>query len=334
MPGQSLYKVADLSVVWVEADVYESELAARPRGRCGDRDRGRLSRRAVHRPRHLHLSVPRREDAHEQSPRASWPNRGGRLKPGMFANVELTSRGRSGLVVPTERRARLRDRTTRLRRARATGCFSHARSRSGVASATPRRFSTASRKASRWRPARPSSSIPRVSFARRFRVMSLHGADWGRRACRQIDITFRTVPDPPQTGDNQLEADGQGRERQADRRRGGDRAVLHARDADDEHAGDEERGELSRSRRRRLSRERASDDGRPVGCHRDRHAGRAAPRNASSCRWSRSDRTHHRLVCGQSVPGVHGHRDPHGVGHLGDDARRRSTPCRTSPTCR
>src|SRR5437016_10224400 len=28
MPGQSLYKVSDLSVVWVEADVYESELAA------------------------------------------------------------------------------------------------------------------------------------------------------------------------------------------------------------------------------------------------------------------------------------------------------------------
>jgi hypothetical protein len=26
--GQSLYKVSDISVVWVEADVYESELAA------------------------------------------------------------------------------------------------------------------------------------------------------------------------------------------------------------------------------------------------------------------------------------------------------------------
>src|SRR5439155_18445094 len=28
MPGQSLYRVADLSVVWVEADVYERELSA------------------------------------------------------------------------------------------------------------------------------------------------------------------------------------------------------------------------------------------------------------------------------------------------------------------
>src|SRR5207247_5630572 len=27
MPGQSLYKVADLSTVWVEADVYETELS-------------------------------------------------------------------------------------------------------------------------------------------------------------------------------------------------------------------------------------------------------------------------------------------------------------------
>ena len=38
MPGQSLYRIADLSTVWVEADVYESEVAADPR-RIG-RDRG------------------------------------------------------------------------------------------------------------------------------------------------------------------------------------------------------------------------------------------------------------------------------------------------------
>src|SRR5438874_2728004 len=28
MPGQTLYKVADLTTVWVEADVYETELSA------------------------------------------------------------------------------------------------------------------------------------------------------------------------------------------------------------------------------------------------------------------------------------------------------------------
>src|SRR5260370_40618578 len=28
MPGQSLYKVSDISVVWVQADVYETDLAA------------------------------------------------------------------------------------------------------------------------------------------------------------------------------------------------------------------------------------------------------------------------------------------------------------------
>ena len=27
MPGQTLYRIADLSVVWVEADIYEQEMA-------------------------------------------------------------------------------------------------------------------------------------------------------------------------------------------------------------------------------------------------------------------------------------------------------------------
>jgi membrane fusion protein, copper/silver efflux system len=35
MAGQSLYKVADLSTVWVEADVYEAELASIRVGEMG-----------------------------------------------------------------------------------------------------------------------------------------------------------------------------------------------------------------------------------------------------------------------------------------------------------
>src|SRR6266545_5447678 len=44
--------------------------------------------------------------------------------------------------------------------------------------------------------------------------------------------------------------------------------ALHARDADDEHAGDAERDEADAGRRRPVSRTGASDDGRPLGGHR------------------------------------------------------------------
>lgn len=100
MPGQTLYKVADLSTVWVEADVYEQEL---PRIRVGapavvtiDAYPGeRFNGKVVF----IYPFVG--EQTRTVKVRFAFANRGTRLKPGMYANVNLeTSSGRS-LVVPT-----------------------------------------------------------------------------------------------------------------------------------------------------------------------------------------------------------------------------------------
>lgn len=100
MPGQTLYKVADLSTVWVEADVYEQDLARVRVGAPavvtadafpGERFRGRVT--------FIYPFVG--EQTRTVKVRFAFANRGTRLKPGMYANVELaTSTGR-GLVVPT-----------------------------------------------------------------------------------------------------------------------------------------------------------------------------------------------------------------------------------------
>ncbi|MEO8071255.1 MAG: efflux RND transporter periplasmic adaptor subunit, partial [Acidobacteriota bacterium] len=100
MPGQTLYRIADLSVVWVEADVYERDVpAVRVGARAavsidaypGERFDGRV----------LFIYPYVDEKTRTNKVRFEFPNRGGRLKPGMYANVELTGRARRGLVVPS-----------------------------------------------------------------------------------------------------------------------------------------------------------------------------------------------------------------------------------------
>lgn len=98
-PGESLYRIADLSVVWVEADVYEQEssllrvgaqatvtLDAYP----GERFPGRVS--------YVHPMVD--EKTRTVRARLTLANRTGRLKPGMYASVELSSAPRTALAVP------------------------------------------------------------------------------------------------------------------------------------------------------------------------------------------------------------------------------------------
>jgi hypothetical protein len=100
MPGQSLYKVADLATVWVEADVYENELADMRIGAPatitvnaypGERFNGRA----------IYIYPYLDEKTRTNKVRFAFPNGGGRLKPGMFANVELQAHGSTGLMVPT-----------------------------------------------------------------------------------------------------------------------------------------------------------------------------------------------------------------------------------------
>jgi Cu(I)/Ag(I) efflux system membrane fusion protein/cobalt-zinc-cadmium efflux system membrane fusion protein len=101
MPGESLYRIADLSVVWVEADVYERELPSLRRGAPatitldaypGMRFQGHVT--------YVYPFVE--EKTRTVKARFELPNRDARLKPGMFANVVLSSATRSGLVVPLD----------------------------------------------------------------------------------------------------------------------------------------------------------------------------------------------------------------------------------------
>jgi Cu(I)/Ag(I) efflux system membrane fusion protein/cobalt-zinc-cadmium efflux system membrane fusion protein len=99
MAGQSLFKLADLSVVWVEATVYEQDL---PVVRVGQRATVTVDayagQRFVGNAIYIHSIVDERSRAGRV--RFRFQNPGGRLKPGMYANVELDARAISALAVP------------------------------------------------------------------------------------------------------------------------------------------------------------------------------------------------------------------------------------------
>jgi len=98
-PGQSLYKIADLSVVWVEADAYEREIA---QVRVGQRARVTLDAypgdsfdgRAIY----IYPFV--QENTRTVKVRFQFANARARLKPGMYANVELEGAAGMALTVP------------------------------------------------------------------------------------------------------------------------------------------------------------------------------------------------------------------------------------------
>ncbi|MPY89543.1 MAG: efflux RND transporter periplasmic adaptor subunit [Luteitalea sp.] len=98
-PGTSLYKIADLSVVWVEADIYEREIPLVRVGAGatvtmdaypGERFQGRV----------VYIYPYVEEKTRTVKVRFAFPNRGARLKPGMYTNVELTTPAGTGFVIP------------------------------------------------------------------------------------------------------------------------------------------------------------------------------------------------------------------------------------------
>jgi RND family efflux transporter MFP subunit len=99
--GQTLFRVADLSVVWVDADVPAHEMAAvrvgRPATVAVDAFPGEpLAGRATY----VYPTVD--ETTRTAKVRFQFTNRGGRLKPGMFATIQLTGPVTDGLTVPTD----------------------------------------------------------------------------------------------------------------------------------------------------------------------------------------------------------------------------------------
>ncbi|ATE61111.1 efflux RND transporter periplasmic adaptor subunit [Thauera sinica] len=100
MPGETIYRIADLSSVWVIADVFEQDLA---RVRVGQAAAVTLpaypGRSFTARVGYIYPTL----DAATRSTRLrlELPNREGLLRPGMFAHVELaTGAGTPRLAVP------------------------------------------------------------------------------------------------------------------------------------------------------------------------------------------------------------------------------------------
>jgi Cu(I)/Ag(I) efflux system membrane fusion protein len=100
MPGMDLFRIADLSTVWVDGEVFEKDLGA---VRVGQHARvtfeaypGESFDAAVS---YLYPSVSL--EARTGRIRLALSNPGLRLKPGMYARVELeTSTGREGVMIP------------------------------------------------------------------------------------------------------------------------------------------------------------------------------------------------------------------------------------------
>ena len=100
-PGTTLYEVADLSTVWISADIYESEVAAvtlnQPASVTfaaypGETFEGTVS----------YIYTTLNTEARTVRVRLEMPNPGLRLKPGMFGTVTLRTDAARALVVPKE----------------------------------------------------------------------------------------------------------------------------------------------------------------------------------------------------------------------------------------
>jgi Cu(I)/Ag(I) efflux system membrane fusion protein/cobalt-zinc-cadmium efflux system membrane fusion protein len=99
--GQRLFRLVDLSTVWVEAEVYERDLASVRVGQTarlaldaypGEQFDGRVS--------YLYPSIT--EQTRTLRVRLQFDNSRGRLRPGMYANVVISGPAASALVVPAD----------------------------------------------------------------------------------------------------------------------------------------------------------------------------------------------------------------------------------------
>lgn len=100
MPGEVLYQLADLSTVWVIAEVAEQDIG---RVRTGLTARARLDAYPgqVFEGRVTYIYPTLRADTRTAQLRVELPNPQGRLKPAMYAQVEIAAAGSPQLVVPS-----------------------------------------------------------------------------------------------------------------------------------------------------------------------------------------------------------------------------------------
>jgi len=100
-PGTTLYEVADLSTVWITADIYESEVASvkldQPVSVSFVAYPGEVFRGSK-----AYIYPSLNQEARTVRVRFELPNHGLKLKPGMYGNVSLQTDAVKALVVPKE----------------------------------------------------------------------------------------------------------------------------------------------------------------------------------------------------------------------------------------
>jgi len=99
-PGQTLYTIADLSEVWVEAELREADAGAVQEGSSALIELSAFPGRPI--PGRVEYVYPTlQSEARTLKARIAIPNPDGRIKPGMYAAVQLSSPSREALTVPT-----------------------------------------------------------------------------------------------------------------------------------------------------------------------------------------------------------------------------------------
>lgn len=99
MPDVELYTLADLSTIWVEADVYESDL---PNIRVGLKGEVTLLDNSMLAGRVTYINPLIEPSTRTAKVRLEFNNQGLRLRPGMFVNVSLDAKQPPQLVVPRD----------------------------------------------------------------------------------------------------------------------------------------------------------------------------------------------------------------------------------------
>ncbi len=100
-PGTTLYEVADLSTVWISADIYESEVASVKLDQPISVSFAAYSGETFH-GNMAYIYPSLNQESRTVRVRFELPNPGLKLKPGMYGNVSLQTDAAKALVVPKE----------------------------------------------------------------------------------------------------------------------------------------------------------------------------------------------------------------------------------------
>ena len=202
--GQTLYRLADLSTVWVEADVYEQDIGS---VRVGQRATVTLDAYPgdAFQGRAVYVYPFVDEKTRTAKVRFQLPNGRGRLKPGMYATVQLRGAESIALTVPTN--AVLDSGTQRIVFVSSDG-----------GTFTPRTVKTGRRTTERVEILDGLQEGEQVATSATFFLDSESQLRAGLQnyeaptpssanaaAVSTLDITFHSLPDPPRTGESTFE---------------------------------------------------------------------------------------------------------------------------------